>query len=332
MYMHLKSCIRSYTNASITLLPKDEFKSNPVTRAYISWWLKQAHFDYASATPLQDGLMALTSQLPCLSSQHLDVSEEASDKVDSHEDELILWQRKQVLNKQPHEGALDDNDVNFRHKKKKMLSLPEFDSANIGIHSYMDMLFGSNLPTYEEIGDLSIAKLVPNPPICQSLLCVSEGMLELVMHPKPLPTSFEISMRGPNLSGTKQFIHRIKLRAAIDLKSHIEKRILKCPFDDLAFLKEDLSKLVSVIDNLNIDSSLLRIKIAKFMATSTECSSLHVISLKKLSIEIRAQQLTAIDLSIAQVRSSQQVALEGYQAIETSLASVKVRLEALVRK
>ena len=120
------------------------------------------------------------------------------------------------------------------------------------------------------------------------------------MSPTPLPASSEISMRGPNLSGTEQFIHRIKL----NLKSHIEKRISKCPLEDLALLKDDLSKLVSMIDNLNIDSSLLRVKIAKLMATSTEYSSLHAISLKKLSPEIRAQQLAAIDLSIAQVRSS----------------------------
>ena len=53
----------------------------------------------------------------------------------------------------------------------------------------------------------------------------------------------------------------------MDLKSHIENRISKCPLEDLAFLKEDLSKLVSVIDNLNVNSSLLRVKIAKLMAT-----------------------------------------------------------------
>ncbi|KAM1106358.1 hypothetical protein TB2_003116 [Malus domestica] len=48
-----------------------------------------------------------------------------------------------------------------------------------------------------------------------------------------------------------------------------------------------------------------------------------------LSSEVRAQQLAAIGLSIAQVRSSQQAASECYQVTETSLASVQARLEAL---
>ncbi|KAM1778578.1 hypothetical protein ACFX12_040059 [Malus domestica] len=74
----------------------------------------------------------------------------------------------------------------------------------------------------------------------------------------------------------------------MDIKSHIEKRISKCPLEDLALLKEDLLKLVSAIDNLNIDSSLLRVKIAKIMAASAEYSSLYIISLKKLSPEVRA--------------------------------------------
>ncbi|KAM2813480.1 hypothetical protein PS2_040421 [Malus domestica] len=145
----------------------------------------------------------------------------------------------------------------------------------------------------------------------------------------PLSTSSEISLRGSSLSGTEQFIHRIKLHAAMDLKSHIEKSIFKCPLKDLALLEEDLLKLVSAINHLNVDSSLLRAKLAELMATSTEYSSLHVISLKKLSLEIKAQQLAAIDLLIAQVRSSKKAALEGYQVIRTSLASVQERLEAL---
>ncbi|KAM1104756.1 hypothetical protein ACFX14_013198 [Malus domestica] len=118
----------------------------------------------------------------------------------------------------------------------------------------------------------------------------------------------------------------------MDIKSHIEKRIAKCPLEDLALLNEDLLKLISAIDNLNIDSFILRVKIAQLMATSIEYSSLHVISSKKLSLEVRAQQFAAIDLSIAQVRSSQQVASEGYQDTRTSLASVQASLEALARE
>ncbi|KAM1763678.1 hypothetical protein ACFX11_002999 [Malus domestica] len=118
----------------------------------------------------------------------------------------------------------------------------------------------------------------------------------------------------------------------MDIKSHIEKRISKCPLEDLALLKEDLSKLVSAFENLNIDSSLLRVKIAELMATSTEYSSLHVVSLKKLNPEVRAQQLAAIDLSIAQVRSSQQTASKGYQVTGTYLDSVQACLEALARE
>ncbi|KAM0988760.1 hypothetical protein ACFX2A_012884 [Malus domestica] len=148
------------------------------------------------------------------------------------------------------------------------------------------------------------------------------------MHPTPFPTSSKISLRGPNLSGTEKLIHRISLCAAMDTNSHIEKRIAKCPLEDLAFLKEDLLKLVSAINNLNVDSSPLRVKIAELMAASTEYSSLHVASSKKLSPEVRAQ-LVAIDLSIAQVRSSQQATSEGYQATWASLASVQAHLEAL---
>ncbi|KAM1774917.1 hypothetical protein ACFX12_044233 [Malus domestica] len=115
----------------------------------------------------------------------------------------------------------------------------------------------------------------------------------------------------------------------MDIKSHIEKGISKCPVKDLVLLNEDLSKLVSAINDLNVNSSLLRVKIAELMATSTEYSSLHSISSKKLSLEVRAQQLATINLSIAQVRSSQQAALEGYQVTITSLASDKAHLEAL---
>ncbi|KAM2671457.1 hypothetical protein EV1_007264 [Malus domestica] len=157
-------------------------------------------------------------------------------------------------------------------------------------------------------------------------------MQELIMRPTLLPASSESSMREPNLIDTKQFIHRIKLHATMDLKSHIEKGISMCLFEDLDLLKEDLSKFVSAIDNLNIDSSFLRVKIAELMATLTEYSYLHVISLKKLSSEIRAQQLAAIDLSIAQVQSYQQAVLEGYQAIRTSLASIQAHLETLTQE
>ncbi|KAM2715064.1 hypothetical protein EV2_044724 [Malus domestica] len=90
----------------------------------------------------------------------------------------------------------------------------------------------------------------------------------------------------------------------MDMKSHIEKGIPKCLVEDLVLLKEDLSKLVFTIDNLNVDSLLLRVKIAELMATSTEYSSLHVVSLKKLNPEVRVQQLAAIDLLIAQVWDS----------------------------
>ncbi|KAM1063649.1 hypothetical protein ACFX2A_028390 [Malus domestica] len=90
----------------------------------------------------------------------------------------------------------------------------------------------------------------------------------------------------------------------MDIKSHIEKRISKCPLEDLTLLNEDLSKLVSVIDNLNIDFSALKIKIAELMAASTEYSSLRAISLEKLSPDVRAHQLATINSSLAQVQSS----------------------------
>ncbi|KAM1551307.1 hypothetical protein ACFX10_043458 [Malus domestica] len=172
----------------------------------------------------------------------------------------------------------------------------------MGLHSFTKMLFGGNLPTDEEIGDLHGAELGTNPPSCPSLPCVGVGMQEPVMHPVHLPASSEISLRRPNLSGIERLIHRINLRAAMDIKSHIEKRISKCPLEELALLKEDLSKFFSSIDNLNVDSSLLRVKISKLMVTSTEYSSLHAISYKKLNLEVRDKQLVAIDLSIAQVR------------------------------
>ena len=126
-------------------------------------------------------------------------------------------------------------------------------------------------------------------------------MQEPVMRPTPLPASSEISLRGPNLNGIERLIHRISLGAAMDIKSHIEKRISKCPLEDLTLLNEDLSKLVSVIDNLNIDSSSLKIKIAELMAASTEYSSLRAISLEKLNPDVRDHQLAIINSSLAQV-------------------------------
>ena len=97
-------------------------------------------------------------------------------------------------------------------------------------------------------------------------------------------------------------------------------------------LREDLSKLVFVIDNLNVDSSTLKAKIAELMAASTEYSSLRVTSLEKLNPDVRAQQLVTIDSSLAQVQSSQQAVLGVYQTVETSLASVRTRLDALVQE
>ncbi|KAM1119250.1 hypothetical protein ACFX2B_042861 [Malus domestica] len=184
------------------------------------------------------------------------------------------------------------------------------------------MLFEGNLPTDGEIGNPPGTEPVSNLPSCPSLLRVGECMQGPVMRPTPLPVSSEVSLRGPNLRGTEQLIHRIRLNAAMDVKSHIGERISKCPWEDLALLKEDLSKLVSAIDNLNVNSSPLRVQIAKLMATSTEYSSLRAISSKKLSPDVRAQQLTAMDLSITQVRSSQQAISKDYQVTGTSLASV----------
>ncbi|XP_050118909.1 uncharacterized protein LOC126596384 [Malus sylvestris] len=196
----------------------------------------------------------------------------------------------------------------------------------------MDMIFEGNLPTDREIGDPPGAELVPNPPSWPDLSCVGEGMQGPVMHPIPLPASSEISLRGPNIHGTEQLIHHIRLHAAMDVKSHIEERISKYPLEDLALLKEDLLEFVSTIDDLKVDSSPLRVQIAELMAASTEDSSMCAISSKKLSPDVRAQQLAGIYLSISQVWSSQQAASEDYQFIGTSLASVQVHLEALVRE
>ncbi|KAB2606320.1 hypothetical protein D8674_006037 [Pyrus ussuriensis x Pyrus communis] len=136
-----------------------------------------------------------------------------------------------------------------------------------------------------------------------------------------------------NLSGTKQLIHRINLRAAMDIMSHIEARISRCPLEDLALLKEDLSKLVYAIDNLNVDSSSLKIKIAEHMAASTEYSSLRAISLKKLSPDVRAHQLAAIDLSLTQVRSSQQaVCLDTLIREQERLGIEASRLESVLEE
>ncbi|XP_070677013.1 uncharacterized protein [Malus domestica] len=118
----------------------------------------------------------------------------------------------------------------------------------------------------------------------------------------------------------------------MEIKGHIEARISKCPLEDLPLLNEDLSKFVSVIDNLNVDSSPLKIKIAELMAASTEYSSLRAISLEKLSPDVRAHQLTMIDSSLAQVWSFQQAVSGDYQVTEASLTSVQGRLDALARE
>ncbi|KAM2973787.1 hypothetical protein FF1_000151 [Malus domestica] len=170
---------------------------------------------------------------------------------------------------------------------------------------------------------------LPNFP---SLPCVGGGMPEPVMRPTPLPASSEISLRGPNLSGTERLIHRISLGAAMEIKGHIEERISKCPLEDLMLLNEDLSRFVSVIDNLNVDSSSLKIKIAELMAASTEYCSLRAISLEKLSPDVRAHQLAAINSSLAQVRSFQQAISGDYQVTEVALTSVQGRLDALTRE
>ncbi|KAM1878567.1 hypothetical protein ACFX14_040542 [Malus domestica] len=346
--MHWESCTRACTNASITLPTKDEFKSNLVTCVYIRWWSKLVPFDCASVTPLRDRPVALVPQRPCLSPRHSDASEEAGDEGDSHEDGFILQQRQQVSNKRPLEDAQADSDVKFRHKKKEVFRPPQFDDrapferdvgpsrhfdlATADVYSYTKMLFIGGLPTDREIGDPPGVELVPNPPNFPSLPCVGGGMQEPVMRPTPLPASSEISLRGPNLSGTERLIHRISLGAAMEIKGHIEARISKCPLEDLTLLNEDLLKFVSAIDNLNVDSSFLKIKIAELMAASTEYSSLRAISLEKLSPDVRAHQLATINSSLAQVRSFQQAVSGNYQVTETSLTSVQGRLDALVRE
>ncbi|KAM1079616.1 hypothetical protein ACFX2B_014162 [Malus domestica] len=96
----------------------------------------------------------------------------------------------------------------------------------------------------------------------------------------------------------------------MDIKSHIEKRISKCPLEDLTLLNKDLLKLVYVIDNLNVDSSALKIKIAELMAASTEYSSLRAISLEKLSPDVRLDALA---------REQEQLVIEASQ-LESVLA------------
>ncbi|CAN6542698.1 unnamed protein product [Malus baccata var. baccata] len=107
-----------------------------------------------------------------------------------------------------------------------------FDLAYMCIHSFTKMLFGGNLPTDEEIRDLPGAKLATNPSSCPSLPCVGVGMQEPVMHPTSLLASFDISLKWPNLSGTEQLIHRINLRAAMDIKRRgfqsAHRRTLRC--------------------------------------------------------------------------------------------------------
>ncbi|KAM2350132.1 hypothetical protein ACFX1X_013565 [Malus domestica] len=310
--------------------------------------MRMVLLDRASAAPLQDRPVALTLQRPCLSPRHPDASEELGDEGDSHEDEFILQQRPRVSNKRPLEDAQADSDVNFRHKKKEVFRTPQFDDrepferdvgpsrhfdlATADVYSYTEMLFAGNLPTDGDIGDPPGVELVPNPSNFPSLPRVGGGMQEPVMRPTPLPASSEISLRGPNLSGTERLIHRISLGAAMEIKGHIEARISKCPLEDLPLLNEDLSKFVSVIDNLNVDSSSLKIKIAELMAASTEYSSLRAISLEKLSPDVRAHQLTMIDSSLAQVWSFQQAVSGDYQATEASLTSVQGRLDALARE
>ncbi|KAM0978606.1 hypothetical protein FF1_014548 [Malus domestica] len=310
--------------------------------------MRMVLLDRASAAPLQDRPVALTLQRPCLSPRHPDASEEVGDEGDSHEDGFILQQRPRVSNKRPLEDAQADSDVNFRHKKKEVFRTPQFDDrepferdvgpsrhfdlATADVYSYTEMLFAGNLPTDGDIGDPPGVELVPNPSNFPSLPRVGGGMQEPVMRPTPLPASSEISLRGPNLSGTERLIHRISLGAAMEIKGHIEARISKCPLEDLPLLNEDLSKFVSVIDNLNVDSSSLKIKIAELMAASTEYSSLRAISLEKLSPDVRAHQLTMIDSSLAQVWSFQQAVSGDYQATEASLTSVQGRLDALARE
>ncbi|CAN6543705.1 unnamed protein product [Malus baccata var. baccata] len=344
VYMHWESYTRARTNAVITLPSKDEFKSNPVTRVYARWWSKAYYknlgmasgtnsscsgndmlrggyhvvpmqvvtLDCTSAAPLQDRPVTLAPQRPCLSPRHPDASEEAGDEVDSHEDGFILQQCQQVSNKRPLEDAQVDSYVNFRHKRKEVFRPPllddcvpferdvgpscSFDLATADVYSYTEMLFAGKLPTDREIRDPPGAELVPSPPNFPSLPCVGEGMQE------------------------PQVIHRISLSAAMDVKSHIEERISKCPLEDLMLLNEDLSKLVSIIDNLNIDSSSLKIKIAELMAASTEYASLRAISLEKLNPDVKAHQLAIINSSLAQVQSSQQAASGDYQVTETSLS------------
>ena len=63
-----------------------------------------------------------------------------------------------------------------------------------------------------------------------------------------------------------------------------------------------------------------------------EYFSLHVISSKKLTLEVRDQQLAAIDLSLTQARSLQQAATDRYQLMEDSLASTNLRIEALKKE
>ncbi|CAN6544074.1 unnamed protein product [Malus baccata var. baccata] len=163
-------------------------------------------------------------------------------------------------------SARDDSNVNFRHKKKKVFRPPQFDSRvslkkDAGSSWTLD-LGNIGFDSYTEMlfgGNLPTTEEFGDPP------CI-----ELAPN---LPSYPSLSCVGE------------------DIKSHIKKKIAKCPLEDLVLLNKDLSKLVSAIDNLNVNSSLLRVKIVELMATSPEYSSLHTISWKKLNPEATSEAL-----------------------------------------
>ncbi|KAM1944679.1 hypothetical protein ACFX15_012882 [Malus domestica] len=166
------------------------------------------------------------------------------------------------------------------------------------------MLFEGNLPTDKEIGNPHGAEPVLNPPSCPSFPHVSKGMQGPVMRLTPLPVSSEVSLKGPNLCGTEQLIHCIRLNAAMDAKSHIEERISKCPWEDLALLKEDLSKLVSVIDNLNQAVS------ENYQVTRTSLASVKV---RLEELERERGQLGIEASQLEGVLSKQEATISQYQ-------------------
>ncbi|CAN6581611.1 unnamed protein product [Malus baccata var. baccata] len=311
VYMHWESCTRACTNASITLPTKDEFKSNPVTRVYVRWWSKVYYENLGTASgtnsshshhdALKEGCSVVPTQL---------VPFDCASVTPLRDRPVALAPQRPCLSPRHSDASEEAGDEGDSHEDgftlqqrqqvsdKRPLEDAQADSDVNFRHKKKEVFrpsqFNDRAPFEGDVRPSRHFNLATADVYSYTEMLFVDG----------LPTDREIG----DLPGVELVPNPPNFPS------------LPCVCGDLTLLNEDLSKFVSVIDNLNIDSSSLKIKIAELMAVSTEYSSLRAISLEKLSPDgrldalVREREQLVIEASqLKSVLAEQETVLSQYQ-------------------